>query len=122
MKILKIAPGAAPEIMDISDDLSAMQEIVGGLIQALYPFQDSVAVICNDEAKLWGLLPNRALRDPNTGEIYDIICGTMFLCGAPSGSDHFTGLTDEQISYYFEYYKRPECFLKTEDAIIVLKI
>ena len=121
MKILKIAPGTSPETMDIPDDLSAMQEIVGGLIQVLYPFNDSVALVCNDEAKLWGLPPNRALRDPDTGVVYDIICGTMFLCGAPMNLDHFTDLTEEQLAYYTAYYNNPEFFLSAENTIIVMK-
>lgn len=121
MKILKIAPGTSPEVMDIPGDLSAMQEIVGGLIQLLYPFKDSVAIVCNDEAKLWGLPPNRALRDPDTGVVYDILCGTFFLCGAPPSSDHFIDLTEEQLAYYTAYYNNPEFFLRAENTIIVLK-
>lgn len=35
--ILKIAPGHKPERVTIPHTLEAMQEIVGGLIQAIYP-------------------------------------------------------------------------------------
>ena len=47
---------------------------------------------------LAGILPaNRALRD-ESGAVYDIVCGTFFLCGAPSDSESFSGLTTEQVT------------------------
>ena len=39
-----------------------MQAIVGGQIQALYPWEDSVALICNDEGKLLRLPPTGRWR------------------------------------------------------------
>ena len=48
MKILKLDPGIQPIIMEIEDSLEAMQAIVNGHIQAIYPFVDTVALICNE--------------------------------------------------------------------------
>mgnify|MGYP003291136799 CR=1 FL=1 len=105
MKVLIVEPLKAPYIAEIDGSLESMQKIVGGLIQAIYPFDDSVALICNDEGKLMGLPLNRPLAD-SSGNIYDIIAGTFFLCAAPSASDSFTSLTEEQIRKYTDYYKR----------------
>lgn len=55
MTILTIEPNRKPVVQEIEDRLEAMQAIVGGMIQAVYPFNDPVAVICNDEGKLLGL-------------------------------------------------------------------
>lgn len=44
-----------PRITKISTDLSALQKAVGGYIEAVYPFSDSVVVIVNEEGKLEGL-------------------------------------------------------------------
>lgn len=52
MKILQIEPGHTPEAKEIDSTLEAMQAVVGGLIQALFPFEDHVALVCNDEGKL----------------------------------------------------------------------
>ncbi len=38
-----------------------LQAAVGGDIQAVYPYEDPVALICNEEGKLMGLPLNRAL-------------------------------------------------------------
>ena len=73
MKILLIAPNAEPRPVEIDGSLASMQDLVGGLIEAVYPFSDHVALICNDEGKLIGLPQNRPLKHPETGEIYDKI-------------------------------------------------
>lgn len=82
MHILLVEPQKRPRLHDIPGDLTSMQALVGGAIQAVYPFDEPVALICHEEGKLLGLPQNRALRHPDTGEIYDIICGTFFLCAA----------------------------------------
>ena len=55
MKVLVIQPEKAPEEREISGSLESMQAVVGGLIQAVYPFEEPVALICNEEGKLLGL-------------------------------------------------------------------
>lgn len=50
MKVLIVEPGKTPCAAEIPAGLETLQEIVGGLIQALYPFEDLVAVICNVES------------------------------------------------------------------------
>jgi hypothetical protein len=49
MKVLIVEPGKAPYAAEIPAGLESLQEKVEGLIQALYSFEDSIAVICNVE-------------------------------------------------------------------------
>lgn len=112
MKILVVEPGQTPRTVEIGGTLREMQDMVGGLIQAVYPFAEPVALVCNDEGKLLGLPLNRVLRLPETGEIYDVIAGTFFLCGAPPDSDRFVGLTEDQLSRYAQRFRVPEFFGK----------
>ena len=121
MEILLVEPEKAPEVKEINGELRTMQELVDGMIQAVYPFDDPVALVCNDEGKLLGLPGNRALRDQQ-GKPYDIIFGTFFLCGAPSDCDHFTSLTDEQIEKFKKNFQVPEMFLNVDGQIVVLQI
>lgn len=120
MRVLVVEPEQRPEEREIEDSLKAMQEIVGGLIQPIY-LENSVVLLCNDEGKLMNLPANRALRDDN-GQIYDIVCGTFFLCGAPSDSDHFTSLTSEQIEQYRERFYTPEMFWGMDGHIVCLPL
>ena len=119
MTILFVSPGQAPRKITIEDTLAAMQRAVGGPIQAVYPFEEPVALICNDESKSLGLPWNRMLRD-SSGEIYDIIAGTFFLCAAPKDSESFEGLTENQVQAYTKRLAHPEYFLRTRQGLLVL--
>ena len=119
MTVVKLSPGKRAEVLDIPHTLEAMQQQVGGYIEAMYPFEDAAAIICNEEGKLLGLEPNRAIRDSETGELLDIVCGTCFVCGLTE--DDFCSLTPEQMKYYSELYQYPEFFLWDGSRIIVVK-
>ena len=122
MRILVIEPENRPKVQEIDGSLKSMQEIVGGLIQPIHLFDDdSVVLVCNDEGKLMNLPLNRGLRDED-GQIYDIVCGTFFLCGAPADSDHFTSLTPEQIERYEERFHTPEMFWGMDGRIVCLPL
>ncbi len=121
MRVLVVEPERRPEVREINDSLKAMQEIVGGWIQAAYPFEDSVALVCNDEGKLMNLPANRALWTEN-GQIFDIIFGTFFLCGVPPDNEHFTSLTPEQIERYQKRFHTPEMFWGMDGHIVCLPL
>ena len=70
MKVLVVEPEKEPYVKEISSGLSSLQKEVGGFIEAVYPFEDPVAIICNEEGKLEGLPLNRALRDEGTSYHY----------------------------------------------------
>lgn len=120
MRVLVVEPEHKPEVRDIDDSLKAMQDIIGGLIQPIY-LDDSVALICNDEGKLMNLTANRGLRDKN-GQIYDIVFGTFFLCGAHADSDSFASLTSEQIERYQKQFYTPEMFWGMDGHIVCLPL
>lgn len=119
MKIIVVEPQKKPVVQEIDAGLEAMQKIVGGSIEAVYPFDEPVALICNEAGKLLNLPLNRALRDAD-GTVYDIISGTFFLCAAPSDSDHFEGLTGEQVKTYMERFAVPEMFINVGGDLFVL--
>ena len=108
MKLLLVEPNVEPRTVEIDGSLASMQSLVGGLIQAVYPFKDPVALICNDKGKLIGLPQNRPLKHPETGEIYDIVCGPFFLCSAPPDSENFESLPDDLIEKYSKVFALPK--------------
>ena len=119
LRVLLVEPGKRPRTVELADTLEAMQQAVGGLIQAIYPFEELVALVCNDEGKLLGLPLNRGLRTED-GTLYDIVCGTFFLCAAPPDSDSFESLSEEQLVRYEERFHSPEVFFRLGGQIICL--
>ena len=116
-KIILVEPGKEARITEMELTLENMQATVGGLIQAIYPWEDKVALVCNDEGKILGMEPNRALQDEN-GKVYDIVHGTFFICGLTE--DDFGGLTDELAEKYLDKFRHPEYFMRTKAGEIVI--
>lgn len=100
MKVLVVEPQKPCRVQEI-ESLPDMQQLVGGDIEAVYPFQEPVALVCNAEGKLLGLPMNRPLLDKDYLP-YDIIRGTFFVAGL--GQEEFISLTDEQIQRYKSLY------------------
>jgi len=115
MKVLVVEPMQEPYVKEIDSGLKSLQSEVGGNIQAVYPFEEEAAVICNEEGKMNGLELNRALYDDN-GRIYDIIAGTFLICGLTG--DSFGSLPDNLINKFSEQFKQPETFVKIGHEII----
>ena len=118
MTVLAVMPGKKPVKTELDGSLESMQEFVGGTIQAIYPVDDPVAIVCNEEGKLAGLEYNRALYD-ETGVIYDIVCGPFFICGL--GAEDFTSLAERLTDKYYKYFERPELFVRVGGNLVVLR-
>ena len=114
--ILVVEPGREPYVKEIDPGLKSLQHEVDGWIEAVYPFEDPVAIVCNEEGKLNGLPLNRALIDDDSGEIYDIVAGTFLVTGLTE--DNFGSLTDDQIQKFSDRFRHPEAFLQMGNQII----
>ena len=71
ISVLLVEPNKYPKMIEIDDTLEAMQTVVGGDIEEYMPFEDEVAIICNEEGKVNGLTPNRAVYEENSREMQD---------------------------------------------------
>ena len=118
MQVLVVEPKKAPYLKEVGEELEDLQREVGGFIEAVYPFEDDAAIICNEEGKLKSLELNRALYDKN-GEVYDIIAGTFLITGL--SEDGFASLSKEQIDQYARQYETPESFSFDGERVTVKK-
>lgn len=118
IRVLVIRPGRTPERRTIPNTLEAKQTIVEGYIEAIDP-GDGTTIWCNEEGKILGLAPNRALRaqkDTAThrrGEITDIICGTFLICGYDPETGEDGSLTDEQADRWERLLHDPQTLYRT---------
>ena len=106
-------------MMVLDDSLDAMQKAVGGLIEEYMPYEDEVALICNEEGKMLGMPPSRAIRDED-GQVIDIIAGPFFIAYAPIESEKFLSMPDELRDKYLEKFRLPERFFRTEEGIKIV--
>lgn len=112
IKILVVKPGKRPVIMEIDHTLQNLQVIVGGYITATYPWDDPVALVCDDEAFLKPNELNRMI----TPDL--IIAGTFFICGLTE--DDFGSLSDELLGKYKRMFAEPETFIRIENKLICM--
>lgn len=103
MDVLVVEPGYAPYEKSING-LDEMQATVGGLIQAIYPYDEQVAIVCNEEGLLHGLEFNRSVPGGYGG-----VVGTFFICGL--GEEDFCSLTPEQMEKYRKEYHKAEILI-----------
>lgn len=101
IKVLVVEPEKPCQVREVEDELKALQAIVGGNIEAVFPFRDSAALICNANGMDLGLLPNRPLVD-DSGLPCDIVLGTFFITGVQG--ENFASLTEEQIGRFKSMY------------------
>ena len=105
--------------IEIESGLDALQRAVGGYIEAVYPYEDPVALIVNEEGKLNGLPLNRALRDEDN-DIYDIVAGTFLVVGL--GESEFASLTPALMEKYEKLFHSPEAFLNLSGHLTVIPV
>jgi len=115
MKILVCEPGKHPYTKEISGELDSLQQTVGGYIQAIYPFDDPIALVCEEEALFHSVQKwNRPV------EHYGLIKGTFFLCGL--GDEDFTDLTPELTEKYAKHFWEAYDFLQIGNRLIPIPL
>ena len=117
--MLLVEPNEHPKVIEAKTGLEDLQQLVGGFIEVVYPFEDPVGLIVNEEGKINGLPLNRALRDENN-EVYDVIAGSFLVTGLTE--DSFGSLTPEQVGKFEELFHQPEAFVKMGRSIMAIPI
>ena len=111
-----VEPGRYPKLIEIEDTLEAMQETVGGYIEEYMPFDDEIAIVCNEEGKMNGAELNRAIYSDDK-EILDIIAGKFFIAYAPIESESFLSMPKDLMKKYEDKFRYPERFYQTDKGI-----
>ena len=119
IKVLKVEPDKTPELIEMPNELEAMQSIIGGYIE-VYPLAENVAIVCNEEGKMTGMQLNRPIF--HNGKIVEIIAGTFFIAGDDISIGEFVSLTEEQIAQYTQQFFSPVTFMKVGREIIAIPV
>ena len=113
MNVLVVEPGNAPYEKEING-LEEMQGVVGGLITAIYPYEEQVAIVCNDEGILLQMDFNRSMPGGYGG-----VFGPFFVCGL--SEDNFDTLPPELMQRFKKEFAKAEILLgfKGNDAVTI---
>ena len=101
MTVLMVEPGYEPYEKTIPNTLAAKQELVGGLITAIYPYEEMVAIVANDEGILLGMDFNRSVEGGYGG-----VFGPFFVCGLTE--DSFCSLPPDQMERFKKKFHKAE--------------
>lgn len=115
MKVVLLESGKEACVVEIGSSLAGMQKVVGGLIEAIYPFEEQVCIVCNGEGKIHGLPLNRGLYTDD-GKLFDIIAGTAFICDC--SGENFGSLSEEQLERYRKLFRHPQWFVNVDGSIV----
>ena len=119
MQVLTVEPLKAPYLSEIGSELEDLQKAVGGYIELVYPFDDQVCIVCNEEGKYNGSELNRSLRGDD-GEIYDIVAGTFLIVGL--GEEDLESVPEELVPKYMKMYAVPELFTMKDGNVISVPV
>ena len=116
MTVLMVEPGYAPYEKTIPNTLEAKQELVGGLITAIYPYEEMVAIVANDEGILLNMEFNRSVEGGYGG-----VFGSFFVCGLTE--DDFCSLPPDQMERFKKKFHKAELLLGVRgNDLITLKV
>lgn len=114
IRVVLLEPGKLAKVADIDSSLEGLQKTVDGWIEAVYPFEEEVCIVCNEEGKINRMPLNRAIRCE--GQITDVIAGPCFICSCDKAS--FGSLSEEQQKKYLKMFKYPEHIMKVNNQIV----
>ena len=115
--VLAVEPGKKPYVQEIPNGLESLQREVSGDIQAVYPYDDPIAIIAAESGKLMGMPFNRALRDED-GHIYDVLVGKFLIVGL--GEENFVSIPEELIPKYTREFQTPEQLVRIGEKNYIL--
>jgi hypothetical protein len=105
-RMLIIEPHKAPYEAIVKDDFRAVQKVVGGTFECVYPFFDDAFMFVNEEGKLIGLEGNRMVNG-------DIIAGNI-LIACDDGMGRTKDLSNEQVEKYKKQFEADEVYTQDE--------
>ncbi len=113
MRVIIKEVGKEPRVEDIENELSTLQKLVGGYIEAVSTGQ-GICLVCNEEGKLNGLPANFPIGN-------DVIAGTAVFV-AYGNDGNFADLSDEQIEILTNFFNEVKKQMEKAEKLTVVEI
>jgi hypothetical protein len=105
IRVLKVAPKELPVVVYLTNELSALQDAVEGLIEII-EIDGKTCLLCNEEGKLNGMEPNRRFGS-------DVLCGTFYVTGQDKHGN-LASLSQKNIQTYTAMFHELEDISREE--------
>ena len=121
--VIKCCHGREAVVEQIENTLSSLQQLLEcDTIQVVYPYDDPIAVICDDNGKMVGKPLNRALLDETETEVMDLFVGTFLIVGVNIDEGEFVSLTDELQETYLRKFWLPDIFVQRGSGLTIIHL
>lgn len=104
MKAILVRPSMQSEVIEVTGELSELQALVGGYIEA-HAVKKDIYLLCDEDAIMKGSAPNIAL--PLAHSAFQMFYGNLLFIGRASDED-FAGLTEEALQFLCEKLRLEE--------------
>ena len=102
--VILVEPGKEPRLLKVALGPESLQREVEGYIESIYPFDDPVAILVDEEGILKCKPFNRAIRDRHGNMLR--LYGKFLVVGV--GRSNFASLTSELVQKYIDFFKLPQ--------------
>lgn len=117
IKVVLCEPGKLARVAEIENTLEGLQRAVKGDIEQFSPFDETVAIICNEEGKYNGMAPNRAVYSgPEIIEMTYAELTRRFREAERNGEAHLEGcIVFTQDSFTEQYSEEARTYVVSSD-------
>ena len=117
IKVVLCEPGKLARVAEIENTLDGLQRAVKGDIEQFSPFDEAVAIICNEEGKFNGMRANRAIyREPLEEELSYAEMASRFREAERSGGGHIRGyIVFSEDSFTVPYSEEARTYVVSSD-------
>ncbi len=115
IRVILMEPGKLAKVTELVYSIKELKKVVGGKVEIVYPFSDSVGIAYNADGIFKKLPQNRGIYDGYEDPL-EIILGTAFICNC--SEKYLDNLSDEQIEKYMKLFKYPERFYRDKGMMI----
>lgn len=102
----------------IENSYPAMKKLIGGETEEYMPFEENIALVCNENKGRKQNLPlNRAIYFDNSHDIREIVRGDFFLTYAPLDAPRYSNFPSELEKKFSDLFKYPDRFYEQKGVI-----
>lgn len=106
--VLVVEPGKPPCFKRIANTTESLEKEVDGKFQAMYPYEEMVAILSDEEALFKGKPLNRTLQDED-GEVCDVLKGTFLITGIKGTC--FSSISEKDGKTFSRKFQYPQIFV-----------